>query len=90
MSETLSIKKDKLRWIFYYIPQAVDMGAKEHPQKEMHKLGINLMFYIPMMIADGWHVLTDYQGELPEYIIEKTLEPHEEMWERMFDINLEE
>ena len=49
-----------------------------------------MYYYIPMMIADGWHILTDYQGELPSYIIETKLEPHETFWENAFDINIEE
>ena len=90
MKKTLSISKDKLRWLFYYLPEADSNGIRVHPQRQMINLGINMYYYIPMMLADGWHILTDYQGELPSYIIEKKLEPHESFWEDAFGINIEE
>lgn len=79
---TLSIKKNKLRWLFYYLPDAYEHGIKKHPQEQLKELGIECFAVEPMMIADGWHLLTDYQGEIPEYILDKTdaLTPHDDLW----------
>lgn len=78
---TKSISKDNLRAIFYDLIAAdVNFGVREHPQKQMRELGIHLIKAVPESIADGWWCLTDYQGELPPYIKEKELKPHDWYW----------
>ena len=38
----------------YYLPQAFDMGIKEHPQIQMNKLGYNVIKSGPVPIGDCW------------------------------------
>lgn len=87
---TLSITKDHIRWIRYDII-AADMFCHidKHPQKQMRELGINIIRAVPESIADCWMVLTDYQGELPEYISELELKLGEQYWED-WDVEIRE
>ena len=79
---TLSITKDYIRWVRYdLIAAGMFYHIDKHPQKQMRELGINIIRAVPESIADCWMVLTDYRGELPEYISELELKPGEQYWE---------
>lgn len=86
---TKSISKDNLRAIFYDLIVADKFGVCEHPRVQMKRLGIHFIESVPENYADGWWFLTDYQGELPPYIKERELEPHDWYWQR-FGIDLVE
>ena len=85
----LSISKDNLRAIRYdVIGASLYHDVKEHPQTQMRNLGINLIEAVPESIADCWICLTDYQGELPDYIAELELKPHSLYWSHMCNIKI--
>lgn len=87
----LSISKDHLRAIRYSVIGAgMTYQIEEHPQVQMRTLGINLLASVPETIADCWICLTDYQGELPGYIDEIKLEPHDWYWKSMCEIDIVE
>ena len=86
-----SIKDNKLRAIRYCVISAsVDHKINNHPQKQMKDLGIHLVAAVPETIADCWICLTDYQGELPDYITEIKIKPHDRYWQDMCKIDLVE
>ena len=77
----LSISKDKLRCIRYDLWLAgMKHHINKHPQIQMKELGIKLIRAIPESISDCWICLTDYQDELPGYIDELELKPHDSYW----------
>ncbi len=84
----LSISKNKLREIRYDVIGAFKNNVHKHPQVDMRERGIHLLAAVPETIADCWICLTDYQGELPEYINEIKLEPHSTYWRDMCEINI--
>lgn len=49
----------------------LDYGIKEHPQKQMKKLGFNVVESEPIPIADCWifEVNNDIDN-IPEYLVE--------------------
>ena len=75
-----SISVDHIRAINYSLIGAYEAGVKKHPQLDMKDLGINLLGAVPESIADCWNCITDYQGELPEYISEYKVQPHDSYW----------
>ena len=86
----LSISKDSLRSIRYDMRGAYESGVNQHPQTQMRELGIHLLAAVPETIADCWICLTNYQGELPSYICELELKPHDVYWRNMFYIDIVE
>lgn len=85
----LSISKNHLRAICYdLIGASLHHHIDKHPQTQMRELGINLIAAVPESIADCWICLTDYQGELPEYIDEVKLKPHSTYWRNMCEIDI--
>ena len=86
----LSISKDMLREICYDIIGAYNNDIHKHPQTDMKERGIHLIAAVPETIADCWVCLTDYQGELPEYINEVKLKPHSVYWRDMCGIDIVE
>ena len=89
--EKLSINKNHLRAIRYDVIGAIFYHhIDKHPQTQMRELGINLIKAVPESIADCWMCLTDYQGELPDYIDEIDLKPHDVYWEHMCKVDIVE
>lgn len=74
----LSINKNSIRALSYDLIGAYNNSVHKHPQKDMEELGINIIAWIPQTIADCIHVLTNYQGNLPDYISE--IEINLEYW----------
>ena len=68
--KTYSISRDHIRALNYSVLDADDAGIHKHPQLDMGDLGIGWIRAIPESIGDCWIILTDYQGDLPDYISE--------------------
>lgn len=77
-----SIKNDHIRYLIYDLIGASESGIAVHPQIDMKERGIKLIAAIPESIADCWNILTDYDGDLPDYISEckYALKPHSLYW----------
>lgn len=86
--KTLSIKNDKLCCIRYDIIMAGKFHyIYEHPIDQMNALGIHLIKAILETTGDCWICLTDYQGELPDYITKIPLKVGDWYWKN-WDINI--
>ena len=91
MKRTLSISKDHIRHVFYdLIDAGINYGIDKHPQIDLREKGIRMIAGVPESIADGWNILTDFEGELPAYLKEIQITPHSNYWKHMCEIDLEE
>ena len=78
----LSISKNNLRELSYYIVGAtLDYHIEKTPSEDLNDLGVNVLAWCPLMMCDTIVILTDYQGELPQYITENKFELHSSFWQ---------
>lgn len=89
--KTLSISKNHIREFSYdVIGASFKYKVNKHPQSDLMERGIKILAAVPESIADCWNILTDYDGKLPEYMNERTPEPHSTYWKHMCGLDLVE